>query len=52
MKLKQTDNKNLILATIISFAILLAWAWFYEKPRIEKREAQMQNELALKNKSN
>jgi YidC/Oxa1 family membrane protein insertase len=48
---KPTDNKNLILATIISFAILLAWAWFYEKPRIEKREAQMQKELILQAKN-
>lgn len=41
----QTNNKNLILATVISFAILLAWAWFYEKPRIEKNDTQIQNEI-------
>jgi YidC/Oxa1 family membrane protein insertase len=43
---RHPDNKNLILATVISFAILLAWAWFYEKPRIDKKEAQQQIELA------
>ena len=50
---KHPDNKNLILATVISFAILLAWAWFYEKPRIDKKEALQQIELAnqLKSKS-
>ncbi len=50
---RHPDNKNLILATIISFVILLVWAWFYEKPRIEKKEAQQQIEQArqVENKS-
>jgi YidC/Oxa1 family membrane protein insertase len=50
---RHPDNKNLILATVISFGILLAWAWFYEKPRIDKKEALQQIELAnqLKNKN-
>lgn len=34
-----SDNKNILIATIVSMAILLGWTWFYEKPRIEKREA-------------
>lgn len=34
----QQNNKNILLATILSFAVLLTWTWFYEKPRIEKQE--------------
>ncbi len=34
------DNKNIILATVLSMLVLLSWTWFYEKPRIEKKEAQ------------
>lgn len=33
------NNKNILLATTISVAILLLWTWFYEKPRMEQREA-------------
>lgn len=32
------DNKNILLATILSGVILISWTWFYEKPKIEKRE--------------
>lgn len=34
------DNKNILLATVLSAIILLGWTWFYEKPKAEKREAQ------------
>ncbi len=34
------NNKNILLATIISVAILIGWTWFVEKPRVEKEEAQ------------
>lgn len=34
-----SDNKNILLATVISMVILLGWTWFYEKPRIERKEA-------------
>ena len=37
---KHPDHKNLLLATVLSFIILIAWGWFYEKPRIDKIEAQ------------
>jgi len=37
---KHPDHKNIILATVLSFIILLAWGWFYEKPRIDKIEAE------------
>ena len=39
---RQPDNKNILLATILSFVILLAWAWFFEKPRIEQEQKQSQ----------
>ena len=34
------NNKNVLLATILSVVILLGWTWLIEKPRIEKEEAQ------------
>lgn len=36
------DNKNILIATIISAVILISWTWFYEKPRVEKEEAAKQ----------
>ena len=33
------NNKNILIATILSTLILLSWTWFYEKPRLEKQEA-------------
>ncbi len=33
------NNKNIIIATMFSMAILLGWTWFYEKPRLEQKEA-------------
>lgn len=34
------NNKNILLATVLSAAILLSWTWFYEKPRIEKQDLE------------
>ncbi len=34
------NNKNILLATILSALFLIGWTWFYEKPRMEKQEAQ------------
>lgn len=34
------NNKNILLATMLSMVILLSWTWFYEKPRLEQKEAQ------------
>lgn len=31
---------------MLSMVILLAWTWFYEKPRIEKKEAAQQAQIA------
>ena len=33
-----SNNKNILIATMLSMAILLGWTWFYEKPRAEKKE--------------
>ena len=33
------NNKNILIATVLSMVILLGWTWFYEKPRIEQKEA-------------
>ena len=32
------NNKNILLATMLSLVILLGWTWFYEKPRLEQKE--------------
>ncbi len=37
-----TDQKNLLLAVALSISILLAWNFFFEKPRIEQQQAQQQ----------
>ncbi len=34
------NNKNILIATILSAMILLSWTWLYEAPRLEKIEAQ------------
>lgn len=34
------NNKNILLATVLSAIILLSWTWFVEKPRIEKQDLE------------
>ena len=50
------DNKNILLATMLSMVILLSWTWLYEKPRLEKKEAQrkvlLQKQAAQKSANN
>jgi YidC/Oxa1 family membrane protein insertase len=42
-----TDNRNTILAVILSGLVLIAWQYFYNVPQMEKqREAQKHAELA------
>jgi YidC/Oxa1 family membrane protein insertase len=45
-----TDNRNTILAVILSGLVLIAWQYFYNVPQMEKQRAQsqMQAELAKK----
>ena len=40
------DNKNIMLATVLSAMILIGWAWFYEKPRADRLE-QMKKTAAV-----
>lgn len=42
-----TDNRNTILAVILSGIVLIAWQYFYNVPQMEKQrtQAQMQAEL-------
>src|SRR3981189_2414587 len=42
-----TDNRNTILAVILSGLVLIAWQYFYNVPTMEKQRAQQeQSELA------
>lgn len=34
------NNSNILLATALSAFVLIGWTWFYEKPRIEQKEAE------------
>lgn len=43
------NNKNILLATILSLVVLLSWTWFYEKPRIEEKE-EIQRQAKLEQK--
>jgi YidC/Oxa1 family membrane protein insertase len=43
-----TDQKNFLLAIIISTAIILGYQFFYEKPRVEAMRAQAERQAALK----
>ena len=38
------DSKNLILATVLSMAIIFAWQFFFTKPQLEKAQQQAQIE--------
>src|SRR5262252_689138 len=42
-----TDNRNTILAVILSGLVLIAWQYFYNVPQMERQRAQ-QVELAKK----
>ena len=43
-----TDNRNTILAVILSGLVLIGWQYFYNMPQMEKQRAaqQAQSELA------
>ena len=42
-----TDNRNTILAVILSGLVLIGWQYFYNVPQMEKQRAQQaQSELA------
>ena len=43
-----TDNRNTILAVILSGLVLIAWQFFYNVPQMEKQRAaqQAQSQMA------
>ncbi len=45
-----TDNRNTILAVILSGLVLIAWQYFYNMPQMERQRAQSQAQTEL-NKS-
>src|SRR3954462_3474269 len=42
-----TDNRNTILAVILSGLVLIAWQYFYNMPQMEKQRAQQQTQAEL-----
>jgi YidC/Oxa1 family membrane protein insertase len=46
-----TDNRNTILAVILSGLVLIAWQYFYNVPQMEKQRAAQQAQTELQKKS-
>src|ERR1700716_1739437 len=42
-----TDNRNTILAVILSGLVLIAWQYFYNMPQMEKQRAAQQSQSEL-----
>src|SRR5258705_6311249 len=42
-----TDNRNTILAVILSGFVLIAWQYFYNVPQMERQRAQTQTQAEL-----
>src|ERR1700760_3925593 len=42
-----TDNRNMILAVILSGVVLLAWQYFYNVPQMERQRAQQAQQAEL-----
>src|SRR6202171_2079209 len=42
-----TDNRNTILAVILSGIVLIAWQYFYNMPQMERQRAQSQMQAEL-----
>jgi len=42
-----TDNRNTILAVILSGLVLIAWQYFYNVPQMEKQRAEAQKQAEL-----
>ena len=42
-----TDNRNTILAVILSGFVLIAWKYFYNVPQMERQRAQTQTQTEL-----
>jgi YidC/Oxa1 family membrane protein insertase len=46
-----TDNRNTILAVILSGLVLIAWQYFYNMPQMERQRAQSQTQAELAKKA-
>src|ERR1700742_3239774 len=46
-----TDNRNMILAVILSGVVLLAWQYFYNVPQMERQRAQQAQQAELQKSS-
>ena len=42
-----TDNRNTIIAIILSGLVLIAWQYFYNVPQMERQRAQSQTQAEL-----
>src|SRR5690349_9921143 len=42
-----TDNRNTILAVILSGLVLIAWQYFYNAPQMERQRLQSQTQAEL-----
>ena len=42
-----TDNRNTILAVILSGLVLIAWQYFYNVPQMERQRVQTQSQTEL-----
>jgi YidC/Oxa1 family membrane protein insertase len=47
-----TDNRNTIIAVILSGLVLLAWQYFYNMPQMEKQRAAQQAQMQSANPAN
>ena len=49
--MQNDNNKNILLASLLSMIILVSWTWFYEKPAMEaqKNQPAQQAEVAISN---
>ena len=45
------ENRNTILAVILSGLVLIAWQYFYNIPQMEKQRAQQQAQAELQKQS-
>ena len=41
-----TDNRNTILAVILSGLVLIAWQYFYNMPQMERQRAELDEAIA------
>ncbi|MCC8943188.1 membrane protein insertase YidC, partial [Bradyrhizobium sp. Arg68] len=42
-----SDNRNTILAVILSGFVLIAWQYFYNMPQMEKQRVEQQRQAEL-----